>query len=93
MRKNFQTKYNKIHKSEEAEEKKKMNDAIGDKKRAVREEFLNTFFLPARKHFEDNMAEYQKLWPIKAEDMEEEPIEHEIIHTFGATVSEVKVNP
>jgi hypothetical protein len=62
-----------------------------DKKRKIREEFLEKFFLPARREFESNIAKYEALWPVKAEQMEEEPVDFEIIHTFGIVVSEKKV--
>jgi len=38
-----------------------------DKKRKIREEFLEKFFLPARREFESNIAKYEALWPVKAE--------------------------
>jgi hypothetical protein len=68
-----------------------ITDSVNKKKKEVRDVFLNDFFLPLRREFERDMPKYQKLWPIKDEDMEEEPVEFEIIHTFDQTVSERKI--
>lgn len=52
---------------------------------------MNTFFLPLRKEFEDQRAQYEHLWPIKPKDMVEEPIEIEIIYSYDNVLSEKKI--
>lgn len=50
LRKNGQYKklYEQIYKEEEAAEKKTQNDIVKNQRKEIREEFLNTFFLPLR---------------------------------------------
>jgi len=40
--------YEKIYKEEEAAEKKTQNDIVKNQRKDIRDEFLNTFFLPLR---------------------------------------------
>lgn len=87
----YKTKYSKLFKDEEKTEKKQMNSVIKESKKKVREEFLNTFFLPLRREFESQKDKYEALWPIKAKDMAEQMVEIEIIYSYETVVSETRI--
>jgi hypothetical protein len=65
------TKYQKLFKEEEKVDKKQLNNVKQESKKKIREEFLNTFFLPLRKEFENQKDKYESLWPIKPSQMAE----------------------
>ena len=48
-------------------------DIQKEKKRIVREEFLNKFFLPLRRQYEENIGKYKAIFPIKETDIAETP--------------------
>ena len=52
-------------------DKKQLNNVKQESKKKIREEFLNTFFLPLRKEFENQKDKYEALWPIKPSQMAE----------------------
>jgi len=56
---------------ERAQEKKVQDDIIKDKKKKIRDDFLENFFIPLRREFESQAKEYQALFPIKESDMAE----------------------
>ena len=87
----YKTKYQKMFKEEEKSEKKQLNSVIKESKKKVRDEFLNTFFLPLRKEFEGQRDKYEALFPIKASQMAEQMVEVEIIYSYENVVSETKV--
>jgi ribosomal protein S17E len=68
-----------------------MNSVIKESKKKIREEFLNTFFLPLRREFESQKDKYEALWPIKAKDMAEEAVEIEIIYSYENVIRETRV--
>lgn len=54
-----------------------------DEKKVVRDEFLNNFFLPLRRKYEQNLEQYIELWPLKDSDMaaEETTVDH--VYHYG----------
>ncbi len=80
-----------MFKEEEKTEKKQLNSVIKESKKKVRDEFLNTFFLPLRKEFEGQRDKYEALFPIKASQMADQMVEVEIIYSYENVVSETKV--
>jgi hypothetical protein len=68
-----------------------MNSVIKDQKKKIREEFLNTFFIPLRKEFESQKDKYEALWPIKPKDMADQMVEIEIIYSYENVVSETRI--
>lgn len=58
---------------EQAEEKKVQNDKIKDKRKKIRDDFLDNFFVPLRREYEENIDQYKALFPIKESDMAEKP--------------------
>ena len=87
----YKTKYQKLFKEEEKVDKKQLNSVKQESKKKIREEFLNTFFLPLRKEFENQKDKYEALWPIKPSQMAEQLVEIEIIYSYENVVSETKI--
>ena len=48
----FKNKYQKLFKEEEEKERKAGNIILKESKNKIREEFLNTFFIPLRQEYE-----------------------------------------
>jgi hypothetical protein len=69
-----------------------MNSVIKESKKKVREEFLNTFFLPLRREFESQKDKFEALWPIKPNQMADQMVEIEVIYSYENVVSETKIN-
>ncbi len=69
LKKEYKKKYEKLFKEEEAQEKKVQNAFVKEKKKVIRDDFLNNFFIPLRQEYEKNIKEYQALFPIKESDM------------------------
>jgi hypothetical protein len=69
LKNDYKKKYGPIVDKEHAEEKKAQNDIIKDKRKKIRDNFLDNFFLPLRKEYEDNMDKYKALFPLKDSDM------------------------
>ena len=65
---------------------------IREEKQRVRDDFLEEYFLPLRKEFEDQIEEFKALWPLKDADYEEEDVKVEIIYSYDNVISEKKVN-
>ena len=61
------------------------------KRIAITEQFLESFFMPQRRKFEDDIEWYQTHWPIKDSDYEKEPVTVDHIYAFGETVSQKKI--
>lgn len=60
---------------ERAQEKKVQDDIIKDKKKKIRDDFLDNFFIPLRREYESQINEYKALFPIKESDFESKPEE------------------
>lgn len=80
-----------MFRDEEKKVKKAETSEVQASKKMIRDEFLNTFFMPLRKEFEDNIPKYEELWPIKEKDMLTEPVEIEIIYSYDNILSETKI--
>ena len=91
LKQEYKTKFQKLFKEEEKTEKKQMNSVIKESKKKIREEFLNTFFVPLRKEFESQIDKYEALYPIKAKDMVDHPVEVQIIFSYETVVSETRI--
>lgn len=63
-----------MFKQEENDEKKRQADQIKDKRKIIRDDFLNNFFIPLRMEYESDIGKYQALFPIKEKDMSEEQV-------------------
>ena len=48
LKKDYKKKYENLFKSEEAAEKKQQSDIVKDQRKAIRDDFLNNFFIPMR---------------------------------------------
>jgi len=48
LKKEYKKKYEKLFKEEEAQEKKVQNAFVKEKKKVIRDDFLNNFFIPLR---------------------------------------------
>ena len=72
LKKDYKKKYDVLFKNEEASEKKVQSDILKDKRKDIREDFLNNFFIPMRQSYEKDINKYKALFPIKDTDMSEE---------------------
>ena len=90
LKKSYQKKYKKKFEEEEEKQQKAANEETQSKKREVRNQFLEEFFLPLRREFEKNIDEFEKLYPLKEENKEQ--IDYEVIYSFSKEISEKKIN-
>jgi hypothetical protein len=91
LKKEYKVKYAKKFKEEEQKDKKEVNDVVKVAKKKIRDEFLENFFLPLRRDFEQQRPAFEKLWPLKASDFLEHTVEFEAIYSYDNVVSEKKV--
>lgn len=79
--------YEKTFNEEVNTAKKEQNDIIKDKRKQIRDDFLNNFYLPLREEYDDNIDKYKALFPIKEKDMAEEPITYKSVFLYGEVIS------
>lgn len=91
MKKDARTKYAKQYKEEEKKESTKHNDERRAKRNAITEQFLNSFFLPLRRKYEEDIDWYKERFPIKEEDLEEKPANIDHIFAYGEVLASKKV--
>lgn len=87
LKKTYKTDYEKLFKEEESEEKKVQSDIVKDQRKKVRDDFLDNFFLPLRKRYEQDIEKYKALFPIKEGDISEKQEEFTSIFHYGEVVS------
>ena len=75
LKKDHKKKYGPMIDKERAQEKKVQDDIIKDKKKKIRDDFLENFFIPLRREYESDINQYKQLFPIKESDMAEKPVE------------------
>lgn len=91
LKKTFKTKYEKIFKEEEAQEKKAMADVVKEQRKVIRDDFLNNFFVPLRQQYESKIDEHKALFPIKEKDMAEESASYHNIYAFKEVISQRRI--
>ena len=85
LKKDYKQKYEKVQKEEEVSEKKIQGDIVREKRRVIREDFLNNFFIPLRRAYEEDIPKYEDLHPLKKNDLIER--EYHNIWFFGEVKS------
>ena len=83
--------YGKQYKEEEKVEKAAVQEEVRLKKKAIRDEFLNSFYLPMRRKYEADLDKYIKLWPLKDSDMSEkaETVTH--VYNYGDLIETKRI--
>ena len=56
-----------------------------ERRGAIINEFLESFFLPLRKQYEADLEWYEKEWPLNKEEMEPATVNH--LYAYGDQVS------
>ena len=74
LRKDFRDLYGKQYKEMENKERAIIQEDLRQSKKAIRDQFLNNFFLPMRRRYEADIDQYKALWPLKENDVVEEPV-------------------
>merc|ERR1711957_189978 len=92
LKKNYKDKYLQMFKDEETQQKKERNDIERDKRKEVRDDFLNHFFMPLRRKYEADIDKYKALFPIKEKDMHEDEASYHSIYQHGETLSTRKLD-
>ena len=77
---------------ERAQEKKVQDDIVKDKKKKIRDDFLDNFFIPLRREYESNVNKYKDLFPIKESDIAEKPADLVNIYQYVEEVSSRKLD-
>lgn len=77
---------------ERAQEKKVQDDIVKDKKKKIRDDFLDNFFIPLRREYESNINQYKDLFPIKESDLAEKPEDQLNIYQYVEEVSNRKLD-
>jgi len=76
--------YGKEYKEEEKQERAIIQEDIRIKKKAIRDEFLNNFYLPMRRRYEANIDQYKAMWPLKDDvQMDAEPVAVKHVYHYG----------
>ena len=79
----YRKKYGKVYREEEIKERQVIQTKVRDEKRVIRDEFLFNFFLPLRQKYEENIAQYEALWPLKDEQMADEDVTVDHVYNYG----------
>lgn len=79
----YRKKYGKVYREEEIKERQVIQTKVRDEKRVIRDEFLHNFFLPLRQKYEENIAQYEALWPLKEEQMADEDVTVDHVYNYG----------
>lgn len=64
-RKKYKEKYN----AEEGKYREEVETDVNTKKKTIRDEFMDNFFLPLRHKYEADIEKYIELWPLKEDQM------------------------
>lgn len=67
-------------------------DIVKDKRKKIRDDFLDNFFIPLRREFEENLDQYKTLFPIKEGDMAEKTETQQNIYQYLEEVSSRKLD-
>lgn len=92
LKKEYKKKYEQLFKNEETTEKKVASDIVKDQRKKIRDDFLDNFYLPLRRQYENDIDKYKNLFPIKEADMEKEPATTKDIYAFKEVISQRKVD-
>jgi len=76
---------------EERAEREKYKNIVKKKRKEVRDDFLNNFFLPLRQKYEDDIDKYKALFPIKEKDMDDKDREYKNIYQHGEVINSRKL--
>jgi hypothetical protein len=92
LRTDYRQMYGKQYKEEEKAEKAAVQEEVRLKKKAIRDEFLNSFYLPLRRKYEADLDKYIKLWPLKDSDMteKEEVVTH--VYNYGDLIETKRID-
>lgn len=92
LRTDFRTLYGKQYKEEEKSERSAVQEEVRLKKKTIRDDFLNNFYLPLRRKYEADLDKYIKMWPLKESDMseKEEVVTH--VYNYGDLVETKKID-
>ena len=83
LKTDYRKKYGKVYREEELKERSVVQRKVRDEKKLVRDEFLNNFFLPLRRKYEENMEQYEALWPLKDSMMAEQDVIVDHVYHYG----------
>jgi len=83
LKKTYRKTYKKTFKEEEKSEKATANETMRTSKKKIRDEFLNDFYIPNRKAYDDNIDKFIAIWPIKDDDLTPEPVAVNHIFHYG----------
>ena len=91
LKNDYRKNYSKIYREEEIKERQIIQGKVRDEKKVVRDEFLNNFFLPLRRKYEQNIEQYEALWPLKDSDMAEQDQVVDHIYHYGDLLKTEKI--
>ena len=83
MKKNARKLYKDKYNEEEGKYREEVEADVNEKKKAIRDEFLDNFFLPLRRKYEQNIDQYLALWPLKDDQMAEEEATITHVYQYG----------
>ena len=83
LKADYRKKYGKMYREEDIKERQVVQKKVRDEKKIIRDEFLFNFFLPLRQKYEQNMDQYEALWPLKEADMapQDQTVDH--VYHYG----------
>lgn len=91
LKKDYKKKYGDLFKDEETTDKKQQNDLIKEKRKKIRDDFLNNFFIPLRREFEEDIEKYKSLFPIKDSDIVQEEVAVSNIYQYNDVITTRKL--
>jgi hypothetical protein len=83
LKSTYKKTYKKSQREEDQAERSQANESIRLKKKDIRDEFLNNFYLPNRKAYEDNIEEFIALWPLKDSTLTDKEVAVNHIFAYG----------
>ena len=91
LRSDYRSLYGKQYREEEKKDRQSVQEEVAEKKKAIRDEFLNNFYLPLRHKYEADMEKYIKMWPLKDSDMTEQPETITHVYNYGDLLEMKKI--
>ena len=83
LKADYRKNYGKVYREEEMKERQQIQSKVRDEKKIIRDEFLFNFFIPLRTKYEENIEQYEAMWPLKDEQMADEMQTVEHVYNYG----------
>lgn len=93
LKTNARKMYKDKYQEEEAKEREAVEAEVNAKKKAIRDTFLNDFYLPLRRKYEKDIPKYMELWSLKDDALAEEQATITHVYQYGDLLEKKEIEP